>query len=553
MSTVFRTLAAAGIACALLPAGIAPAQGAAEAPARKPRVAVTVSKETTRITAPLRADGYPDYLAALNQIASEGVTPENNAAVPLWRAFGPKEIDENTRERFFKMLGIPPLPEKGDYLIPLEQYAKAHPDLVPKPAGPASEEDEEHEAPDAAQRAWDALDEAMGRPWTAKELPLIAGWLEANEKPIRLIVEASNRPRRYDPLVGSEEDTMVIAVLLPDIQQIRSAARVLKARAMLRLGEGKVDEAWADMLAVHRLGRLAGDGLTLIDCLVGIAVEGIACHGDNVLLAHGKLTAAQALKMRDDLRRLPPTCSMAGRIDVGERFMYMDAVCTIARKGVAGMQSLVSMTGGGGPSKDLAESLMNLAARLTIDWDVPLRMGNQWYDRMAEAGRKPTRAERKTAFSEIDDDIKELTAKARDPKALAAGLLVNPRKLASERMGQVFVALLLPAIGAVFEAEDRGAMTRELAELGFALAAYRADHGKYPAALAGLAPKYVDKLPQDIYSGGPLVYRAEGEGFLLYSVGRNEKDDGGRGHADRTDDAPGSHDWDDLAVRVPMK
>ncbi|MFP6600890.1 MAG: hypothetical protein VB862_00040, partial [Pirellulaceae bacterium] len=41
----------------------------------------TVSKETTRITSPLRKDGYVDYLAAINVLSSRGVTPENNVFV----------------------------------------------------------------------------------------------------------------------------------------------------------------------------------------------------------------------------------------------------------------------------------------------------------------------------------------------------------------------------------------------------------------------------------------------------------------------------------------
>ena len=48
-------------------------------PAPPPRI--TVSHETTRILRPLRGDGYVDYVAALNQMASQGVTPKNNAAV----------------------------------------------------------------------------------------------------------------------------------------------------------------------------------------------------------------------------------------------------------------------------------------------------------------------------------------------------------------------------------------------------------------------------------------------------------------------------------------
>ena len=77
----------------------------------------TISKETTYITAPLRKDGFPDYIAAINQLQSKGVTPENNVAVLLWKAAGPDKIDKRIREKFFLMLGISPLPEKGDYFV----------------------------------------------------------------------------------------------------------------------------------------------------------------------------------------------------------------------------------------------------------------------------------------------------------------------------------------------------------------------------------------------------------------------------------------------------
>jgi len=33
-----------------------------------------------------------------------------------------------------------------------------------------------------------------------KNFPMLADWLSANEKPLALLVEASKRPRCYDPL-----------------------------------------------------------------------------------------------------------------------------------------------------------------------------------------------------------------------------------------------------------------------------------------------------------------------------------------------------------------
>jgi hypothetical protein len=75
------------------------------------------------------------------------------------------------------------------------------------------------------------------------------------------------------------------------------------------------------------------------------------------------------------------------------------------------------------------------------------------------------------------------------------------------------------------------------------LAAYRADHRAYPASLNELAPKYLTRLPCDSFSDRPLHYQKQAAGFLLYSVGPNGVDDGGRTY----DSQPRG---DDLVFRV---
>ena len=73
-------------------------------------------------------------------------------------------------------------------------------------------------------------------------------------------------------------------------------------------------------------------------------------------------------------------------------------------------------------------------------------------------------------------------------------------------------------------------MRFELDKLAFALAAYRADHGIYPVKLGDLVPKYVAEVPKDICNDSELHYRQEADGFLLYSVGNNGRDDGGKSY-----------------------
>jgi hypothetical protein len=60
-----------------------------------------------------------------------------------------------------------------------------------------------------------------------------------------------------------------------------------------------------------------------------------------------------------------------------------------------------------------------------------------------------------------------------------------------------------------------------------ALERYSIAHAEYPELLAALVPQFIDRIPHDVINDGQLKYRRTNDGFVLYSVGWNEKDDGG--------------------------
>jgi hypothetical protein len=67
------------------------------------------------------------------------------------------------------------------------------------------------------------------------------------------------------------------------------------------------------------------------------------------------------------------------------------------------------------------------------------------------------------------------------------------------------------------------------AQIACALERYRLANDAYPETLDALVPQFVEKLPHDIIGGQPLIYHPTDNGkFLLYSVGWNEMDDGGK-------------------------
>ena len=502
----------------------------------KPRVAITISEETTRIVSPLRPDGYPDYIAALNEHYSRGVTPENNAAVLLRQAMGPGEIPEELRDRYFELLGMAPLPEQGDYFVPFYEYVADRDDLKRK------------------RLAERQFDQALEAPWSKEQYPVVADWLAANEKPLGLIVEATTRPRYYSPLVA-EEDSLLVFVFSPAIFEVRSAGRALAARAMLCMHEGKTGEAWHDLLAYHRLARLTAQGPTLVDGLVGVALEGHARRADAVMAHFGTLTAEQARACQADLCTLPEMTTCVDKIDMAERWMFLDTVSYSAREGPHVLQELDGT--GGSDKPTVRKTLLKWLTNMAVDWDVALRMGNSWYDRLVRGAHAPVGRVRSEMLDEIEEEMRAMRAKVKDPESIAKDLLSgkSPRAVASERMGQAFLGLFLPGIRSVLDVEDRNATQARLTDVVFTLAAYRADHGSYPAELAELGPQYLVEMPKDPFTGEDFRYRRRGTGYLLYSVGPNGKDDDGRNR--RFDNVPAKrqddYEGDDIAIHMPPK
>ena len=68
-----------------------------------------------------------------------------------------------------------------------------------------------------------------------------------------------------------------------------------------------------------------------------------------------------------------------------------------------------------------------------------------------------------------------------------------------------------------------------LAQVACALERFRLAHGEYPETLDRLMPQFIEKLPHDLINGQPLHYhRTDNGNFILYSVGWDETDDGGK-------------------------
>lgn len=486
---------------------------AAEKPDKpdKPKVLVTISKETTFITEPLRTDGYVDYVKALNDRNRKGVTPENNAVVLMWKAVGPGAIKPPQRTEYFELLGIKPLPQKGDYFTSFEQFTDNYRKEL-KTAGTAVDEREFAEAIKVCYSQSSAL-------WGVKDYPILVRWLESNLKPLQLISEASTRTKFYDPVIST---TSIYEAELPALQQVRAIVRALACRAVLSASKGNDAKAFEDLLTLHRLARLIASQPRLMNALHAYSSEETVCRAEQVILSRCRLSSTVWLKARSELDALPPMPTMRDVCDVGERFCFLDLVGLAARNG---LQEIRNLFGREQTTPDDAKKLLDGLGAAT-DFSLILRNGKPWYDRLADALRMPTHKQRAEAVERLQEDLDELRATYK--RKYAHAIVHNPQTATSEFVGNMTLMILFPPMTIVENPWARAETRFEITKIGFALAAYRADHEAYPVKLGDLVPKYAGEIPKDMAVDDELHYKPNGNGYILYSVGPNMADDDGK-------------------------
>ena len=488
---------------------------------------ITVSPETTYLTGPLREDGTVDYLQAINDRCSAGVTPENNAMVPLVQAVGPTLFGDEVRQQVLDLLGMAhdPVFEQGPHFQSLSDFI----------------DDRDLESGEDVD-SYDLLVAVMDRPWKRTDYPVAAAWLDANERPLHLVAEAANRSHSYLPAVAPPGNDAILCAYIPKLQLLRGLAKALSARVMLRMGEGDIDGAIDDAMVLHSLARGLDTRSFLIQWLVALAVDSLAVDTTQTLLTEAPLATGQAQRLLDHWRNATPLASVEEALEK-ERFFYLDCVTMLARGHLRDNFLPVNM-----PSS-------------AVDWDRLLRQGNELWDRQIAALRVESPLERREALEAFDLYFEdrygaEVQRDGEIPNAVLkwtakfAPRLV--RNLRTKYLGNLLIGILWPKLSSCSFLADKSATVTDQTVLALALFVYRGAHGRYPDDLSALVPAILSSVPNDTFSGKPFVYERTETGCRLYSVGMNFTDDGGL-NADDMEDADESNipvDADDLVIEL---
>jgi hypothetical protein len=509
-----------------------------------PNPAIVVSKETTYITEPLRADGLPDYEKYILERLREGVTPENNAAVLLLQAMPHEGMSRQEFELVAQEIGLSREDWNATKLAPVYgddnrarviEWWRGFVDGMKgqKSAADTNQTSDESAPNEQAAKspyrteddvAYRLIGEASLRPWTTAQCPPLAEWIAENQEQLDLIVEAGKRPRLYIPsvtLLDSEWQPVSLAVPLVGIELMREAMRCLSVRAMWHVGEKRFDPAWQDVRAIHGLARSFSRSPSLTEQMVGLAMEGVAEDLIITLLHEGRPSVAQALEVQREFARFGGFAMLSSTFAI-ERISGLSMLVD-SQSGGAG--AIFSQTGSLLRTGDDDEFFSNLLNRVSMDWNVALRDWNSWWDRIAAAVEISDANTQEAAFAQIEADLAKVDDRLARKSEWVGAIFSRPAR--SNLVSHAVARLFTPGITQARFTEERANASLELLRVATALAVHRARHGNYPESLKELVPEVLTELPVDALTGARYIYKHDGAGYLLYDLGKDGSDDSG--------------------------
>ena len=303
--------------------------------------------------------------------------------------------------------------------------------------------------------------------------------------------------------------------LVPHLARMKSAAGYLSLHANAALKAGEHDTVIEDLKALFRLIEASRREPFTISHLVRIAELHIAIPPIWEGLVDRRWSDADLSVLETELGKLDFLADYQLALRGERACCELWAVDFIRKVGLEGYAELGGREESSSPGEISDSSEVGKSLGMALFRLVPAG----WFDqnklslcRMQENYLLP--------IADTEQRVISPAAAARAEKAIAQ---LHPRPYDAFSWG------LVPSLSGLAVKFAHAQATAHLSRLACALERYRLANGQFPETLEALAPKFIAKVPHDVINGQPLKYRrTDDRQFVLYSVGWNETDDGGK-------------------------
>ncbi|GHT42052.1 hypothetical protein FACS189443_4610 [Planctomycetales bacterium] len=459
-----------------------------------------ISRQTTYLTEPRAKNYYGiDYLTAIEQRIAPNVPPEDNGFRFLLEKFGRPLLDGRviTDDHWNDICEKLNLPAE---IEPSVKYAGWYEFMKKLP-------EEERKIVEKK------FCEDISPPFSDEQLPIVKRWLDENNPAIELFAEAARKPAFYTPLVG---DPTIILALDYSNDVFRKITRALSDRIYYKLARSDSTGAWEDAwLQFHLYETHRSTVWNFLTLYFNAVLRSAAFRSAESVLLYGNWKDDE---LRQKSREIEPFLTHDPKPEIkaallGERFAHLDLM----------QRPFESLNK---DEKSPFELFMFKHAVQLTRPDPALKNINRFFDQIDE--------------NHLEDTIKRLKLREESKPTGAASLVMLWGWYGQLKCFYVgFAEMILYVKDSdcerlsfhIHRRETESSLTRLL----FALELYRRNHeNKYPESLDELRNGYLDTIPLDPFSKQPFRYSLDTDrrGYLIYSVGSNGIDEGGRNNND---------------------
>ena len=348
-----------------------------------------------------------------------------------------------------------------------------------------------------------------------KDLPteqqkIMSLWIAENTDAIAMLKQGTQKPFYWPNYVGTMQDF----ALNENYRKMINIAFALCWDAKQLAQDGEAEKAIDELLDCYRFGCHLMEGpKPMTSQLTGMGIKQKVCKTGFLLMDSTKMSSEQIRCFRTQFELLLRVKKQTPDLTCEKLFQYdiIQGIFTDDGNSNGHIPQL--------ELKAMKEDPCQLYQTFVPYWTK---------DRMKEWGR----ADRKQTVALTEEVFEFLkNAYTKTPMQLKKENLDISNTI-DEKAGNSIIYMYIPALAKIHHIFYENKAFGSAFVTTLAIFSYKNTCHAFPENLEILVPEgYLESLPTDPYSDKPLIYKKAGDSFILYSVGGDFKDDGGK-HSD---------------------
>ncbi|MDR1922834.1 MAG: type II secretion system protein GspG [Planctomycetaceae bacterium] len=501
---------------------------------------LVISPDTTFVTEYLTPEGLPDYSAAyLKKNNAQLQNHEDNGYRLVLEAFGPYILWHT----IMKNIAWEDLPTHRKYgrwytgtWVPICEAMSIDPTKKPKEYTSIYDFYVEAIGQDSEakklRKLRQKLKELGAKPWRTEAHPEIAELLNQSAEALDLFSFAAKKPIWICYQPQNNLAHRLNPIFCWDVASLYSVCVDLSIRVSRRLGENDVVGALDDAFAILRIARHYKSHYTYYEHRRAFEMEEIGMKSLQSILVYGNLNSDQIRQLLKEFDSLPKHEDSFEKFVQFEKLVYLEAILSPLKhdlwRGIV-YENLDHNISDHHTAIELIwhKPYIKKILELPVDLNYAAKRGLLRWRFLDSAAKEKDIRKRWQLIEEHYDEARNIYNQIFNLQVMSLTPLIRIRS-------QVFADIIFNKFGcsAVFlyytKEEKKIVTIHNLFYVSSALELYQRDNGNYPDSLDAITPKYLEKIPIDFFStDNKFTYKKTDTGYILYSFGLNEKDDGG--------------------------